>query len=457
MSHRGNAVVCGASMAGLLAARVLADSYESVTVVERDVLPESAIQRRGVSQGRHLHALQSRGSSVLAELFPGLFDALVADGANVIDGTDTSATLVQVGAHQLCRSGTFADPDALVSHLASRPLLEAHVRQRVRGLPKVVFLEGHDVFEPTFGDADRVTGAQVVDRATSRQRVLAADLVVDATGRSARAPAILATHGFRGPREQKYTVGLSYSSQFFRVPAGALLEKLILTAPTLDQPTGAGLLAYENGTVILTLIGVAGHRLPTELAQVMALAAELLPAPVHAALRAAEPLGEVCAQHFPASVWRRYDKLRRFPEGFLVIGDAVCSLNPVWGQGMTSAALQAQTLRSCLAHGDIERLSARYFRGAAKRIAPIWQANRVNDFAVTPVDGWRSVPQQLLIWHRDKVMAAASKDLALTEAFLRVLGLIDPASRLLRPSMLMRVILGNLRPASALDHRVNRA
>ncbi len=450
MSHRrGNAVVCGASMAGLLAARVLADFYDNVMVVERDVLPESAIQRRGVSQGRHLHALQARGSTALAEMFPGLFDALAADGADVIDGTDSSASLVQVGAHQLCRSGMFADPDALTAHLASRPLLEAHVRRRVRALPNVVFLEGHDVVEPTFGDADRVTGVQVVDRATSQQRFLAADLVADATGRSARTPAVLAAHGFPGPREQKYTVGLNYSSQFFRVPPGALAEKLILTAPTLEKPTGAGLLAYENHTVILTLIGVGGHRLPNELTQMMALAAELLPAPVHAALRAAEPLGEVCSQHYPVSVWRRYDKVRRFPKGFLVIGDAVCSFNPVWGQGMTSAALQAQALRHCLSHGDTDTLSARYFRSAAKRMTPIWQANRVNDFAVTPVDGWRSIAQQLLIWHRDKVMAAASQDLALTEAFLRVIGLIDPASRMLRPSMLMRVIAGNLRPSNA--------
>lgn len=123
--RRESAVVCGASMAGLLAARVLADFYDNVMVVERDVLPQSAIQRRGVSQGRHLHALQARGSTALAEMFPGLFDALAADGADVVDGTDPSVSLVQVGAHQLCRSGMFADPDALSGHLASRPLNSA--------------------------------------------------------------------------------------------------------------------------------------------------------------------------------------------------------------------------------------------------------------------------------------------------------------------------------------------
>ena len=155
--RRQRAVVCGASMGGLLAARVLADVYGAVTVVERDVLPEKAVQRRGVSQGRHLHVLLSRGSSTLAEFFPGLFDELIASGANVIDGTDASVMCMQVGAHQLRRSGSFVDPEALVTHLASRPLLEAHVRRRVSALRNVAFLEGHDVVGPVIGDTDRVT------------------------------------------------------------------------------------------------------------------------------------------------------------------------------------------------------------------------------------------------------------------------------------------------------------
>jgi 2-polyprenyl-6-methoxyphenol hydroxylase-like FAD-dependent oxidoreductase len=443
--RRGHAVVCGASMAGLLAAQVLADAYGSVTVVERDVLPEAAAQRRGVSQGRHLHALLRRGSSVLEELLPGLFAELVASGANVIDGTDASVIRAQVGDHLLSRSGMFADPDSLVTQVASRPLLEAHVRRRVRALPNVAFLEKHDVVEPVLGHADRVTAARVVDRATSQERSLEADIVVDATGRSARTPAFLEMHGYPGPPEQKYAVGLSYSSQFFRVPDGALVEKMVLTAPTLDRPTGAGLLAYEHGTVILTLIGIAGHRLPTDLPGMMALVAELLPDSITDALHAAEPLGEVTAQHYPTSAWRRYDKLKRFPGGFAVIGDAVCSFNPVYGQGMTSAAIQAKALRDSLI--DADSLSQLYFRHAAKKIAPMWRANRLNDFAVIPVHGWRSIPQRILNWQIDKVMAAASNDLAVTETFLRILGLTAPPTRLLRPAMLSRVIKANLHPA----------
>jgi 2-polyprenyl-6-methoxyphenol hydroxylase-like FAD-dependent oxidoreductase len=437
-------------MAGLLAARVLSDFYRSVTLVERDVLPEEATQRRGVSQGRHLHALMSRGSYALGELFPGMFDELLAAGANIIDGTDPSLAYMRVADHVLAQSGEYANPKAITTHAASRPLLEAHVRRRVRAIDNVSVLDGHEVVEPTVDRPDRVTGVRVADCETGTERLLDADLVVNATGRSARTPAFLESQGYGRPVEQRYAVNLNYSSQFFRIPDGLLTEKTVLVAPTIERLTGAGLLAYENGTVILTLIGVAGEKLPSDLPGVMAVTAELVPPHVTAALRAAEPIGDVSAAHFPASVWRRYDKLSRFPKGFLVIGDAVCSFNPVYGQGMTSAALQAIALRNCLARYDEGDLSLRFFRATTKKLRPIWQANRINDFATFPADDWRSIPKRLLNWYMDRLMAAAANDIVLTETFVRTLHLIESPGRLMHPAMVARVINGQRRPASAL-------
>jgi hypothetical protein len=172
--QRGPAVVCGASMGGLLTARVLADFYESVTVVERDVLPENTTQRRGVPQGRHLHMMLSRGSCILAELFPGLIDDLAAAGAPVLDGTDPSQFYVRVGEHVLCRSGEFANPDAITMQLASRPLLETHIRRRVRAIENVTALDGHDVVEPIMA-VDRVSAVRVVERESGQESVLDAD------------------------------------------------------------------------------------------------------------------------------------------------------------------------------------------------------------------------------------------------------------------------------------------
>jgi len=168
MSALGDrAVVLGAGMAGLLAARVLSEFYGTVTLVERDVLPDAPAQRRGVPHGRHLHALSSSGSHALEQLFPGLLDDLVAAGANVCDEGNLSRVSMQVGGHELNRSGTFAEPSALVLYIASRPLLESHVRQRVRAIDNVTVLDGHDVVEPIADQPHRVTGARVANRETS--------------------------------------------------------------------------------------------------------------------------------------------------------------------------------------------------------------------------------------------------------------------------------------------------
>ena len=178
-------------------------------------------------------------------------------------------------------------------------------------------------------------------------------------------------------------------------------------------------------------------------------AGNLLPPHIMAALRAAEPLGAVSIQNYPVSVWRRYDKMRRFPKGFLVIGDAVCSFNPVYGQGMTSAALQAIALRQALSDGGVDGLSRRYFRSTTKKLRPIWQSNRLNDVIAIPVDGWRALPRRGLNWGRDRVMAAAANDIVLTELFVRTIHLVDSPSRLMHPAMLRRVVNGQRRRATA--------
>lgn len=432
------AVVCGASMGGLFAARVLADAYDSVTVVERDELPDEVSQRAGVPQGHHLHMMLSLGLKILDELFPGATKELLAAGAPIIDTRDLSAVYIDVRGHALCQTEELADPDAMPVQPASRPLLESIVRQRVRALPNVAVLDGRDVVEPVMSGR-AVTGVRISDRTGAHRSTLSADLVVDATGRSARTPAFLAAHGFARPVERSYRVQLSYVSQLFRLAAEALDHRAVFVSPTLERPTGVGMLAYENDTVIVTLIGVAGYRLPTGLPEVLAAVAECVPPGISAALAEAEPLGETHHRQFPTSVWRRYDKLSAFPPGLLVVGDAVCSLNPMYGQGMTSALLQARSLQQTLG-ADGAPVSRVYFRDVARRLAPIWWANRLNDFSFLPTRGWKQWPQRALNGYTTAYMAAASTDIALSETFLRMLQGIDPGMSMMRPKNFARVL-----------------
>jgi 2-polyprenyl-6-methoxyphenol hydroxylase-like FAD-dependent oxidoreductase len=201
------AVVLGASLAGLLAARVLADAYGQVTVLDRDQLPETPMHRRGVPHGRHIHALAARGQQALEELLPGLTAELVAHGAPT--GDMLANGRFYFSGHRLRQAHT-----GLVLLCASRPLLESHVRARVRAIPNLRLLDSCDVLGlATTPDGRRVTGARVLRRADgSAEEVLAADLVVDATGRGSRTPIWLQALGYTPPDEEQVRIGLGYAT-----------------------------------------------------------------------------------------------------------------------------------------------------------------------------------------------------------------------------------------------------
>jgi 2-polyprenyl-6-methoxyphenol hydroxylase-like FAD-dependent oxidoreductase len=438
-----HAVVLGASMGGLLAARVLADFYDTVTVVERDVLPDDAVNRRGVPQGRHVHALLGRGSQILAELFPGFLDELVAAGAPVFDYTDLSKVFSSLAGHQLMRTGGFRDIPPIF--IPSRPLLESLVRRRVRETANITLLEGHDVVDLTSTTArDRVTGVRVRSRDGDSERVLTSDLVADATGRSARTPALLDTLGYGRPTEDQVGVRLVYSSQLLRMPPATLKELIVVVSPVPGRPTGMFLAGYEHDTWMFTVFGMVGREPPSEPAEMLIFAEDLAPAHVLAAIRAAEPLTEVCRFRYPESRWRRYDKMRRFPAGLLVLGDAICSFNPIYGQGMTVAALQAQALRQCL-HRGADGLARRYFRAAAKPIGVAWQFAVGGDLNLPEVQGRRPLSMRITNRYVDRLGTAAESDLVVAEQFTKVVAFIDPPTRLLHPKMMIRVATANRR------------
>jgi 2-polyprenyl-6-methoxyphenol hydroxylase-like FAD-dependent oxidoreductase len=242
MTH---AVVLGAGMAGLLTARVLSDFYERVTVVERDRLPDTPTQRRGIPQGRHLHNFLTRGCQLLDQFFPGILDELDDAGANVIADGDLSRIYMRIGTYEANRSEKFADPAALIFYLASRPFIEFHVRRRVAALHNVNFVDHRDITEPTVIARDRITGVLLVNRDTGERTALDADLVVDAMGRGARTPAFLENLGYGRPEEQRSPANWAYSSQLLRVPAGAITEQMVLIEPGKGLPRAA-LLASVN-------------------------------------------------------------------------------------------------------------------------------------------------------------------------------------------------------------------
>ena len=431
------AVVLGASMAGLLAAKVLSDSYGQVTVIDRDELPEASTHRRGVPHGRHIHGLLARGQQALEELFPGLTAELVAHG--VPAGDMQADTRLFFSGHRLRQA-----PAGLVVLCASRPVLEGRVRARVRALPNVRLVDRCDVVGlATTPDRRRVTGARLLRRADgSAEEALGADLVVDATGRGARTPAWLEALGYPRPEREQVRVGLGYASRIYRLPPDALGGDLaVLHAATPRHPRAGALQVLEGDRWMVTLAGILGDHPPTDPVGFLDFARSLRFTDIYQAVRDAEPLDDPVAFRFPASVRHRYEKLDRFPDGLLVMGDAVASFNPIYGQGMSVAALEALALRRHLEHGTAPR-PRNWFRELARVVDVPWDIAAGGDLVFPGVQGRRTAKVRLVNAYLARLHAAAAHDADLAGAFLRVAGLVAPPGSLLRPGVAARVLRG---------------
>jgi flavin-dependent dehydrogenase len=448
-----HAIVIGASLGGLCAARVLSDVCERVTVYERDELPDGPENRAAVPQGRHVHLLMARGAQEFESLFPGLLDDMVADGVPILENRPDCIYFGAAGhvlgtAHRL--------QDEFTAYVPSRPMLEWQIRRRVLAIENVDVVHG-SVTEPTYDAARaRVTGVLL-----DTEQVVPADLVVDAAGRGTRLPVWLEKWGFARAREETVDVGIAYASQRVKVPDGLLAEKVVVAGASHEHPVGVGALFYEDGVWNVTTFGIAKAEPPQNFAQICALADEILPKHFSSALRQGSPLGEMAFHKYPTSRWRRYDKLERFPDGLFPFGDSVVSFNPTFGQGMTMTAIQAGNLRKVLDSGapDVAKQLA---KATAKTTYPVWMMTVIGDLALHDATTTGKVPW----WYKpvgglfDQFLGAAETDPVLAEWFLRRFSLLDslymvPSARLVGRTIRhnMRLLLAEKRAARSARDR----
>ena len=435
-----HAIVIGASMGGLLGARALSDAYEQVTIIERDELPSVGEGRKSVPQGRHAHVMLASGQRAIEELLPGITDELLAAGAQL--GNSLREIRLVIAGHPITREAQGADV-----MLASRPLIEGHVRRRVLALANVTARQRCDAVDlVTSTDGRRVTGVHVRDRRVGGgEAALDADLVVAATGRGARIPALLEALGYRRPQEDRLPINLLYASRRVRLGHGALGDdKLIGIGARPGFPRGLWLIAQENHW-ILTAFGYGGeHHPPTDEQGYLAFVATVAPPDVLTAIRESEPLTEIVTHSFPANQRRRYERLKRVPDGLLVLGDAISSFNPLYGQGMSVAALEAITLRRCLELRE-QPLAQRFFRAAGKIVTPAWEMAVGGDLALPEVPGHRPLMLRITNAYVERLLRVAERDPIVAQAFGDVSDLLAPAQEVLRPRILWRVLRGNLR------------
>jgi 2-polyprenyl-6-methoxyphenol hydroxylase-like FAD-dependent oxidoreductase len=431
--QRDRAVVIGASIGGLLAARVLADHYREVVVVDRDRFGSFGDFRKGVQQARHAHGLLAGGQRAMEELLPGLTAALEERGA-ISGDLQERAVWVNEG-RPLTRA-----PSGLRATMTSRLLIEDEIRDRVRAIPNVAVRERADALGLSFDAGGAVRGVRVGWRDRDGvAELLDADLVIDASGRGSRTPAWLQAAGYRQPRIEEIVVGLTYTTrEFARTDPDDEVENIIIAA-TVDRPRAGVMLAQPDARWVVTIGGYLGDAAPPDLDGFCAFA-ETLPAPdLGKALVGLTPVGEPRTFKYHASTWRRYDRMRTFPEGLLVFGDAICSFNPIFGQGMTVAAREALALQRCLRAGDGRRLARRFFSAAAREIAIPWEIAASSDLRMPAVQGRRTMKIRLTNRYLPHFFRAAEHDDSLGQAFLSVVNLLARPESLLAPARLARV------------------
>ncbi len=476
MTHKhlhinGHAVVIGGSVAGILAARALVDFFDCVTVVERDELPDAPVERRGVPQASHAHALLVRGQHIMEEFFPGFADELVEGGARYIN--------MARGVRFYLAGKPLRPFDSALDVLAcSRPLIEHVIRCKLQESPHVRFLQGCSV-EGICTDAQRTqaTGIRYRQRgkadgeSRSEPTELAADLIVDASGRNSQLPKWLAQLGYTPPESVTVDAKAGYASRIYRLPPEMGDGQMMYYMPEAPHQSRGGItmpIESEKGDeqlLLMTLIGLNGDYPPSDAAGFEDFARGL-PAPEFSTLLAkAEPVDAPFGYRRAANRLRKYDELPRYLDGLLAIGDSVYALNPVYGQGMTVAALASQALHDVLAAhekrrglNDLTGLARTFQRKLTGVIADPWQLATGQDLRWPVAAAGHKTPRvaRLVQRYLDAVIHTMANDAVVAEAFFHVQNMLRPPTTLFHPRVAARVWRAR-RNRPALDETYRRS
>ena len=377
----GKAIVIGGSMAGLMTARVLADFYVEVLVIDKDKYPEHPADRAGVPHGFHPHRFTNRGKMITENLFPGYEDELAALG---------SPSSLNKTVHIMNPYGIVSGPFMRNDYKFSRAVLEWVIRGRVSASPNVRFLQGHDVLELIAApDCSAITGVRVWERKVAgEESVRMADLIVDASGRSSRLPEWLESLGYEVPKPDLMKTAIGYSTRRYTLPPAMrhLAEEwdVVNIMGQAEKNTYTGVFSFiENQVAELLLYRPGGQFPPTDAEAFEQTVAGLPSSLIAEIVKDLEPVGNPRGFRVAELYRRHYEQVHHWPAGLLVLGDAYCIYDPIFGQGITVAAIEAEILQSSLRE-QLSDPKPQFEKRVLKRmqreaITPAWWLNCAAD------------------------------------------------------------------------------
>lgn len=433
-----HAIVVGAGIGGLAAAKALSSSFETITVLERDALPSAPIARSGTPQARQIHVLLRGGLDALSELLPDLETELERAGA----------VRVRVGSQarlELPGFDPFPRRDLGFDYLSmTRPLLEFVARRAVQRESNIAlnphcrvtgFLEAPG--------KDAVAGVRY-ERGNGQSHELAADLVVDASSRGALTLDFLDRVGLPRPKETEIGIDLRYATAMFEIPSAAPPDwRAVLHRPAAQSGRGGLLVPVENNCWQVNLTHMHGGALPENVGDFIGFARTLRTQTIYAAIKDAVPIGPIYRFVFPCSIRRRFEVLDRFPERLLPLGDVICRFNPAFGQGMSVAVQEAGALkglielRSSEPH-PLKRLARSFFAGLPDLLAAPW-AVAESDFAFERTRGQRPDDFYQRMTFNAALQRLASEDASIHKVMSEVTHLLKQSSALRDPEIVSRV------------------
>jgi 2-polyprenyl-6-methoxyphenol hydroxylase-like FAD-dependent oxidoreductase len=448
MTKQQHAIVIGGSMAGMCAARILSGHFEKVTIVDRDQYPDGAFERAGVPQSRHVHVLLARGRIELENLFPGFEQTVLSRGA--LD-TDFGWDFAALRANGWARREVYG---IKLLH-GSRVLLEAVVRELLRKHSNVAFTENTRVTGLMVNEnRSRALGINTISSGDGETvGELRADLIVDASGRSSKAPNWLHEVGLPAPEEIVVDSHTGYASRWFQAPAPEDRPKewwwkAAWIDPKIGENPFAGVLfPVENNRWVISMAGIAGNYPPNEIDDWTAALGKLRSPLIAEAVKYAEPISPVYSHRAMANRWRRYDKWPAKLDAFIALGDAACAFNPVYGQGMTTGALSALMLRDTILKLGVDHpeLPRKFHAAQARLQSAPWGMATGADFAVPGVVGRKPLSNRIFDPMFRVIMEYSADDPIVRMTVGKVIHMLRPPSDLFAPSLLGRALVNTVR------------